>query len=52
MFGGHGHDYFYDSLAFALSLIRFAVVAALVVASLLDQPLKLHPTIRERKVRK
>ena len=52
MFGGHGQDYFYDTVAFALSLIPFAFIAALIVASLVEEPLKLRATARERKVRK
>jgi hypothetical protein len=51
MFGGRGQDYFYDGLAFALSLIPFALIAALLVASLLEEPLKVRAAARERKGR-
>lgn len=34
MFGGHGQDYSYDTVAFALSLIPFVFVGALIAASL------------------
>jgi hypothetical protein len=52
MFGGHGQDYFSDSIAFALSLIPFALIAALIVASLRKEPLKPRATVRERRARK
>ena len=42
MFGGHGQDFFYDNLAFAISLIHFAFVAALIVASVLEEPLRVR----------
>jgi len=49
MFGGHGQDYFYDNLAFALSLIPFAFVVALIVASILEEPFKVRATVRVGK---
>jgi hypothetical protein len=49
MFVGQGHDYFQDSVAFALSLIPIACVAALIVASLLEEPLRVRATVRKRK---
>jgi heme exporter protein D len=48
MFGGYGQDYFYDSLAFGLSLIPFGLIAALLVASLLEEPLKVRAEARHR----
>lgn len=51
MFGGQGQDYFYDGVAFAASLVPFAFVAALIVASLLEEPLKVRAALRERRVR-
>ena len=46
MFGGHGQDHFYDSLAFAISLIPILFIAALIVASYLEEPLR----VRARKI--
>jgi heme exporter protein D len=51
MFGGHGQDYFYDGLAFGLSLIPFAIIVALIAASLLKEPPKHRASVRERKAR-
>jgi hypothetical protein len=51
MFGARGQDYLYDSLAFALSLIPFAFIAALIVVSLHKEPPKLRATLRERNLR-
>jgi hypothetical protein len=49
LFGGHGHDYFADTVAFALSLLLFVPVAALIVVSLLEEPLKARAAARARK---
>lgn len=49
MFGGYGQDYFYDSVWFAVSLVPFAFVAALIGASLLEEPLKVRAAVRQRK---
>jgi hypothetical protein len=46
VFGGHGQDYFYDTIAFAISLIPFFFIAALIVASYLEEPLR----VRARKI--
>lgn len=46
MFGGHGQDYFYDALAFAISLVPIFLVAALIVASYLEEPLR----VRARRI--
>lgn len=51
MFGGHGQDFFYDSVAFAISLIPFGFVAALIVASLVQEPLRVRAVVRERSRR-
>lgn len=48
MFGGHGQDFFYDTIAFAISLIPFGLVAALIVASLVQEPLRVRAVVRER----
>lgn len=40
MFGGHGQDYFYDTLGFVISLIPFVLIAALIVAARLEEPLR------------
>jgi hypothetical protein len=42
MFSGHGEDYFYDRLALALFLFPFLLVATLVVASKLQERLRVH----------
>jgi len=49
IFGGQGQNFFYDDVAFALSLIPFVLVAALIVASRLEEPLRVRATIRKRK---
>jgi hypothetical protein len=42
MFGGHGQDYFYDRLAFALFLFPFLLVASLVAASKFQERMRVH----------
>jgi ABC-type sugar transport system permease subunit len=46
MFSSHGQDYFFDSIAFLISLIPFGLVAALIVASLVQEPLKARAAVR------
>jgi hypothetical protein len=40
VFGGHGQDYFYDNLTFAISFIPFFFIAALIAASYLEETLR------------
>jgi hypothetical protein len=49
MFGGQGQNFFYDDVSFAISLIPFGFVAALIVASLLEEPLKVRAAVREKE---
>ena len=42
MFSGHGNDYLNDGVALALFMIPFALILVLIVASLVDEPLKLR----------
>jgi hypothetical protein len=51
MFGGHGQNYVSDTIAFAISLIPFSFIAALIVASLQEKRLRTRATVRERKGR-
>jgi hypothetical protein len=51
MFSGHGQDYLLDNLAFIISLVPFILVAALIVASLVEEPLRVRVTVRERNRR-
>jgi ABC-type sugar transport system permease subunit len=52
IFGGLGQNFFYDDVAFAISLIPFVLVAALIVASLLEEPLKVRAAVRARKFKR
>jgi hypothetical protein len=49
IFGGQGQNFFYDDIAFVLSLIPFVFVAALIVASRLEEPLRVRAAVRKRK---
>jgi hypothetical protein len=51
MSSGHAQDYLYDTVAFAILLIPFCFIAALIVASVQERRLRTRGTVRERKER-
>jgi len=52
LLGARGQDYFVDTVAFTLSLLLFVPVAALIVASLLEEPLKAHAAARAKRAKR
>jgi hypothetical protein len=52
MFTVHGSSYGPDTVAFAFSLIPFILIFALIVASLVEEPLKMRATVRARRLAK
>ena len=48
IFSGHGADFLYDVTNFGIALIPFGFVAALIVASLFEEPLRV--LAREREI--
>lgn len=52
MFSGHGQDFFYDSIALAISTIPVVFVAALIAASLLEEPLRVRAAARRGNQRR
>lgn len=49
MFFPHRISYALDTLSFALSMIPFILVFALIVASLAEEPLRIRATVRARR---
>jgi hypothetical protein len=49
MFFPHRISYAFDTLTFALAMIPFVLVFALIVASLAEEPLRIRARVRARR---
>ena len=52
VFSGHGADFLYDVTNFGIALIPFGFVTALIVVSLLQEPLRVHARERARRTKR
>jgi hypothetical protein len=50
MFAVHGTSYALDTVAFAFSLIPFVLIFALIVASFVEEPLRIRATVRAQRL--
>jgi peptidoglycan/LPS O-acetylase OafA/YrhL len=48
----HGTSYALDTVAFGFSLIPFVLILALIVASFVEEPLRMRATVRAQRVAK
>ena len=48
MFNGHGPDFIYDTVALAISTIPVVLVAALLAASWLQEPLRVRERLNKK----
>jgi len=49
MLGGHAHNYFADAIWFGAALVPFALIALLLVASALEDPLRVRAAARRER---
>ena len=49
MLVGHAQNYFGDTIGFAIALIPFLLLAALLVASALEEPLRVRAAARRER---
>lgn len=49
MLAGHAHNYLVDAIGFGAALIPFLLIAALLVASALEEPLRVRAAARRER---